>query len=350
MGNLNKSIVSMPIEDGYEQAIREDDPLFGIQLLKMAEAQKHPQYIDYAKNLYKKFPECLDFNWHIVKILRSIGKVQESLFVLRKINKPNEYLWWSNALKNYLILNEIDLAKKCGNKIFELLLKTNNIIIPKKQIKTQFTSEFKKNKENYISFSLFGKKKFYGYGLLKNIEEYNKLLPQWKIVVYCDEHYDSEILNEINSNSIVKIMKPKGIYDGLFWRYQAFLIPDAFRVLIRDADSTPTEREIISIKKWISSGYKYHVIRDHIEHAELILAGMFGGIAGYLSLGEEVSFLNFQENRWIDQEYLRKSIYKKIMHSIYVNDEFYNIEPTSEKIEDNSTWIESDHIGSRQFR
>ena len=338
------------IEQYYEKSIINNDPSLAAQCLKIAAIYNHSLYIEYTKNLFKKFPNDLNINWHIVKILREIGKPHESLMVLQKINKPNEYLWWSNALKNYLLINDKNLAVKCGERIFDLIFKNNNIILPKKYIKTSNTEEFKEGKNNYISFSLFGKSKRYGEGVIDNIKKYSQYLPKWKIIVYIDSNYDKELKEEISQKAIVINKKNFAKYDGLFWRYEAFSLKDAFRVLIRDADSIPSEREIDGIRSWINSGYKYHIIRDHIEHAELILAGLFAGIVGELRINKPPAGLNYYENRWIDQEYLRANIYKKIMHSVYVNDEFYKIELTSEKISNEIIWLEDNHIGARKYR
>jgi hypothetical protein len=52
--------------------------------------------------------------------------------------------------------------------------------------------------------------------------------------------------------------------------------------VLRDADSLINVRERVAVDAWLDSGRHFHVMRDHYDHAELVLAGMWGGVRGAL--------------------------------------------------------------------
>lgn len=299
---------------------------------------------------YEILGEDHNILYHMCTLMRYYGRHNDALRILQNLNRRDDYLWWTNAIKSYLAQGQIDLAVKCGRKIFEILYKQIGLSAAPNPRKTQYKEEFKSGKKNYISFSLFGDDEKYARGAIENVKQYADLMPGWIPVFYIDQKYNQFVIEELNKlGSIVILKERRSRFDGLFWRFEAFSLEDAFRVLVRDADSLPTTREVSAVKAWVNSTYRYHLIRDHPEHAELILAGLFGGIAGNIEFSDFQSYGLNDPNKWADQEYLRRVMYKKILHSVYVSDQFYSIEPISEKIPTSEQWIEKYHLGGRLF-
>lgn len=318
--------------------------------LAVALDAKIQAYKPLVHKAYEILGEDHNVLYHMCTLMRYFGRHNDALRVLQNLNRREDYLWWTNAIKSYLAQGRVDLAVKCGNKIFGILHKQIGLSVVPTPRKTQFKDEFRANKINYISFSLFGTDNKYARGALENAQRYQSLLPGWFPVFYIDRNYDTDTIEKLQKIGAKVILKDrKSRFDGLFWRFEAFSLPNAFRVLIRDADSMPTTREVSAVRAWVDSAYRYHLIRDHPEHAELILAGLFGGIAGNIEFKDFQSHGLNDPNKWADQEYLRKIMYKKIIHSVYVSDQFYSIEPMSEKIPTSEAWIEKDHLGGRYF-
>ena len=61
--------------------------------------------------------------------------------------------------------------------------------------------------------------------------------------------------------------------------------------LVRDVDSRPTVRELLAVNEWVSSGLKFHTIRDHLQHRVPVMGGMFGMRRGLFDGGEKPSQL-----------------------------------------------------------
>ena len=59
------------------------------------------------------------------------------------------------------------------------------------------------------------------------------------------------------------------------WRFEDLFIKDA-AVIVRDADSRFTQREVDCVNEWIASDKDFHIIRDHKHHTCPIMGGCFG--------------------------------------------------------------------------
>lgn len=165
--------------------------------------------------------------------------------------------------------------------------------------------------EKIISYSLFGEDMKYYVGAEKNIILNNKLLPDWKTVIYYHPEkirvgYIDKLSNmgaQMIDVTEVRIGNKNSKEYPYFWRFLTFLQNNIS--LVRDLDSRVSEREVQYIEKWIKSEKDYFVIRDHPWHAP-IPSGLFG-IKGYKREFEKHfnEFVNKSDLRWgTDQEIL----------------------------------------------
>src|SRR5207302_11089623 len=96
-------------------------------------------------------------------------------------------------------------------------------------------------------------------------------------------------------------------WSGLFWRFYAFDDPEVNVVMVRDIDSPFTLRERLAVEEWLASEFPFHVIRDHYNHSEPMMAGLWGGWTRLLppmrALVER--HLPQARDRYSDQEFLR---------------------------------------------
>ncbi len=99
--------------------------------------------------------------------------------------------------------------------------------------------------------------------------------------------------------------------------------PRVFRFLVRDVDSVLNAREAAAVEAWIDSGQPFHVMRDWWTHTDLILAGMWGGVAGVLPdiarLMKAYRPPNLETPN-IDQWFLRDRIWPCLRGRVLVHD------------------------------
>jgi tetratricopeptide (TPR) repeat protein len=135
-----------------------------------------------------------------------------------------------------------------------------------------------------ISFSLWGSASLYTQGALENVRLAAEFYPGWTCRIYHDDSVPASALGELaGAGAELVAMEPgSGPVHGLFWRFLVSDDPTVSHFLCRDADSRLNSRERAAVDAWLASGLPFHVMRDHIMHTDLMLAGMWGGRAGLL--------------------------------------------------------------------
>lgn len=84
--------------------------------------------------------------------------------------------------------------------------------------------------------------------------------------------------------------------------------PTVGRFLARDCDSVVNARERAAVDERLRSPAWFHAMRDFPSHTDLLLAGMWGGVAGVLPplarLLEGFTFDPLTQSRTADQRFL----------------------------------------------
>ena len=137
----------------------------------------------------------------------------------------------------------------------------------------------KKNKKRVISFCLWGDERRYKVGLIENIKLSRKYYPEWEIYVYV--HQDSlfpELQNEKNINIIIKQDDYRNnAKKCMLWRLEPILDSTVDVFISRDVDTRIQLREVAAVTEWLNDESKIlHVMRDHPQHYNKILGGMYG--------------------------------------------------------------------------
>jgi GR25 family glycosyltransferase involved in LPS biosynthesis len=168
-----------------------------------------------------------------------------------------------------------------------------------------------------ISFCVYGNEEKYIKGLTKNLEIINDKLPDFYSYIYAGADIKEEQLVEYNSFKNVKIVR-KNISDSLikFDRFFPIDDEDVEVCFSRDIDSRINERDIWTMREFIASEKKFHIIRDHHWHKMRIMAGCFG-IKKINGLKIKDEFENWKEsqtnfNYGSDENFLQEIIYPKI--------------------------------------
>lgn len=180
-----------------------------------------------------------------------------------------------------------------------------------------------------ISFSLWGDHMKYIGGALSNVEEAKLIYPDWVCRFYVDSSVPELAVEKLQSSGAeVIIVKSRGSWDGLFWRFWAMDDPNANVVIIRDTDSIVSSRERAAVEDWLDSDFELHGMRDHLDHNVPIMGGMwgcknpskvFGG-----NLTKKISdWINAQTiMKGADQEFLKNEIWADFRSQMLTHDRF----------------------------
>lgn len=180
-------------------------------------------------------------------------------------------------------------------------------------------------RKNVICFSLFGNLPRYCETAVLNVELAKRIYPEWTCRFYVDETVPKQVVNRLANKGadVIYVNSEQKKISGLFWRFFIFADPNVQCFIIRDADSMLSYKEKAAVDEWIVSGKRFHIMRDAIEHSELILAGMWGGYAGVFTNIENLIEKFYDKltvrNKTIDQRFLRE-LYPTIAQSVLIHD------------------------------
>ena len=177
-----------------------------------------------------------------------------------------------------------------------------------------------------ISFSLWGTDKKYTIGALKNAELASIIYPGWTCRFYVGKSVPADIILDLvkRENTEVYIMKEKGNWEGMFWRFLPASDPDVQLMISRDCDSRLSNREKFAVESWEKSNKMFHIMRDHPHHATQILGGMWG--CKYPILKDMNQMIkNYKKGDYwqVDQNFLRDKVYPIVKDTTTVHDEFF---------------------------
>jgi len=183
-----------------------------------------------------------------------------------------------------------------------------------------------------FSFSLWGNNPTYCIGAIKNAELIKNFFPDFECWFYI--HLDSvpnNTIEQLNSISNVKLFFKTGdlnIIKPMMWRFEPIDNPEVEIMMSRDTDTRIWEREILAVNEWLNSDKIFHIMRDHPNHGDVILGGMFGTkkIPEIPSWIELMNTFIQEGNRQYDQTFLRDFIYPIIKNNSLIHASFYRWE------------------------
>ncbi|QEY25551.1 tetratricopeptide repeat protein [Neisseria zalophi] len=180
-----------------------------------------------------------------------------------------------------------------------------------------------------ISFSLFGNHAGYIEPAVINTELAGTIYPGWVCRFYVDGSVPEQALQRLRQHGaeIVRVSPQQEPWPGTMWRFLAINDPEAERVIFRDADSVISQREAHAVEAWVNSGKRFHTMRDAGTHTELILAGLWGAIAGSVPDIEAkiIAYLNkpVESRHFADQFFLRENVWPYARQSLYAHDRIF---------------------------
>lgn len=191
-----------------------------------------------------------------------------------------------------------------------------------------------------ISFSLYGSDSTYLVGAAENVRLYKELLPDYTCVFYVGRSVPATAWTRLVwAGAEVHFVEGREDWGATLWRLQVLRDFDSLdRVIFRDCDSRPTDREVQAVRAWETSMKPIHVMRDHPAHHASVLAGMWGcsgsfakTIADKVPTPDTIRMSN-DYHEHIDQGWLEINVgphlrAKSLQHCSYWTDWFGPSEP-----------------------
>jgi len=182
---------------------------------------------------------------------------------------------------------------------------------------------------NIIAFSLFGGNSKYCEPAVLNVQEQPLIYPHWVCRFYVDGSVPDHVISRLRAGGgqVVPVAGAAAQWPGPMWRFLALADPSAHRILFRDADSVISRREAAAVAQWLSSGKRFHVMRDDGSHTALLAAGLWGVVAGSLppleQLMERFMSTPLASRHFADQDFLRQYVWPYARTSLMQHDAMF---------------------------
>jgi hypothetical protein len=226
------------------------------------------------------------------------------------------------------IFCEIQVDYTCQNTILGSRYNTINI---KSEIQT-YINEGKlilQNHKRVFSYCVYGTQKKYCLGMVKNLEQIEKLFPGYRVVIYVGDDVPQEYIDKYKSYHNVTLIH-HDFTDIILTIYRYLVIDYNYDIVfVRDADSRFGDRDVWCINHFLNSDYKVFTIRDHPWHGRELMAGQTGfknikNISIKDKLDEfikETPRINYYQN---DQDFINKYIFSQYKGDTIAYSEFYS--------------------------
>jgi hypothetical protein len=184
------------------------------------------------------------------------------------------------------------------------------------------------NEKLVFSFSLYGTKNKYTEGMIINAALITARFPESRINIYTADDVPSTAIERLNAFPIVRVIPVKRLPDAanMIDRFMSIDDTDCDIMIVRDADSRVNERDVVCILEFISSSCALHIIRDHKNHIEPIMGGLWGIRKDAFAQKSMRQLVNTWCSRnpslgyGADQNFLRATIYPMFRASALIHD------------------------------
>ncbi len=301
-----------------------------------------------------QYPNDIQIMRNLAVFYSRMGDYKKAIFYSNKVIDLDA--------SDYVVLDTLaNVYSKIGNYTMASQSGTNSLILKDKQhtdkkISKNFSnksaSDFVNNKKRVISFALWGDNKRYLYGALRNLLLAHDIYPGWELWFYVDNSVPKNFINIIKELGGIIHIQENGetLKEKLCWRFKVANNQEVGYFIVRDVDSVISVREFNAVQEWIQSDKLFHIIRDWWSHTDLILAGLWGGVAGVLpnidTMLKEYTHTSM-ETQNIDQWFLRDSVWSYVKENCLIHDRCFahhNSVKLPGKIPSGYT-----HIGSDEF-
>jgi hypothetical protein len=309
----------------------------------------------FLERIVKTYPNDAELLRNLSVCQSRSGQYQKAVNTLEQlvVLTPEDPLIFDTYTASLSQLGQYTKACETGSK--SLILKDQ---AQKKVLSTQWrlpkgeTSSWVANKKNVVSFSLWGTNPRYLRGALDNAIALRQIYPEWVARFYVDDSVPAVLVEELKSLGAEISVEHANQSDRLrlAWRFRVANDKDVGYFLVRDVDSVVNQRERKAVDAWIASGKWFHVMRDWWTHTDLMLAGMWGGVAGVLPDMYKL-LIEYRsptlETPNIDQWFLRDCVWRYVRTSSLVHDRCFSMQGAIKWPEDNPPG--NFHVGQDEY-
>ncbi|MFV0432039.1 MAG: tetratricopeptide repeat protein [Alphaproteobacteria bacterium] len=316
--------------------------------------RQYSQAVEVLEKGHQLYPKHIDILHYLtISYLRG-GNFKKVIDYGKKLASYVPYLANDLLAHAYAELEQYDKAKVMGNRSLRSKdLRYNNSLKEGWELPDVRPSVYTKDKKKVISFSLFGNKIVYLRGALRNLLLANDLYPDWELWFWLDDSVPQEFQNLIVKLGGVVKKQPKEqeIFQKLSWRFLVSDDKDVGYFLVRDVDAVISLREVQAVAQWLASDKYFHVMRDWWSHTDLILAGMWGGVANILpNMAEaiEAYWTSLGDSPNTDQWFLGEKVWLYVRTSLMSHDRCFDFMSSRD-------WPEfpkvtgREHVGMNEF-
>jgi len=282
----------------------------------------------FLKEGRKHYPENIELLKNLSVCLGRSHQTEEAIEVAQHLIKitPNDPLVFDILASCYSRIGDYKKSSESGSTSLQIKhtqsIKNTTLWTPPSGSPRQWLST--KTDKNVIAFSLWGQQLAYLRGALDNMLVAD-IYAGWTLRFYVDDSVPSDLLEALRSlGAEIFVEAPNQLKKcRLAWRFKVANDPSVGRFLIRDVDSVLSQREKETVNEWIASDKWFHIMRDWWTHTDLILAGMWGGVAGILP---DLTSMLMQyrspamETDNIDQWFLRDEVWRLIYDQALIHD------------------------------
>ncbi|HVZ42242.1 MAG TPA: tetratricopeptide repeat protein [Ramlibacter sp.] len=287
----------------------------------------------FLEDTRRDYPDDADLLLNLSVCLSRSGQYEPAVARMREClrSRPDDPVAYDGLAASLYQLGRHEEAAQAGTRA--LVLKDSAIAPPPPDWRLPAASPRQwpglAGKRDVVSFSLWGRKQRYLRGALENALAAPTLYPGWTFVFFVDESVPEETRQTLSRLGAELRQQPadQPMRDRLAWRFQVANEPDVGRFLVRDVDSVVSERERSAVDAWLRSDCWFHAMRDWWTHTDLLLAGMWGGVAGVLPDLRDL-LANYRpaamETPNVDQWFLRDRVWSYVRTSCLVHDRCFS--------------------------
>lgn len=258
-----------------------------------------------------------------------LGRYAEAVGLLEQVlhRDPAHYVALDGLCICLHLLGRDDEASRAGTQALQLKHQASTATTTPWQPPSAHPRKLaqQEGRRKVISFSLWGSGTTYLRGALRNVLLAPDVYPGWVPQFHVDASVPDDFVQLIQSLGAEIVVHPaqQPLREKLCWRFAAANDPTVGRFLVRDADSVISTREALAVQHWVDSDRHFHVMRDWWSHTDVMLAGMWGGVAGVLpNLSAMLRAYRSAtaETPNIDQWFLRDQVWPMVSQSCLVHD------------------------------
>jgi len=230
-----------------------------------------------ADDLVRRQPGVARLESLRITTLSNLKRYDEAIaHASQYITRYGEEVTILDALKvTHFYTGKIDEAIRFGQRAIELQDAAASRSAPQMSV---IDPKEPPNGRNVISFSLWGTRLIYCYGAMINFVLSRTVYPGWICRYYVDAAVPPRCVAYLRDNG-AEIFNIEDEYPkaGQFQRFLVMNDDTVGRFIVRDCDARLSPEEAKLVQAWIDSDHPFHVVRDHILHNALMMAGLWGG-------------------------------------------------------------------------